>query len=314
MKAIDVQNISKKYGNFTAVDHISFSIAAGEFVSFLGANGAGKSTTIRMLSTLLAPDTGSVKICGYPLHKTEEVRKQIGIVWQENVLDDLLSVHENLLCRASLHGLSKTEAQNRIEELSRQFTLGPILRKKYCLLSGGQKRKCEIAAALMHTPKILFLDEPTAGLDPGARTEVWNAIQAMRQKAKMVIFLTTHYLEEAEDADRIILIDRGRIIAQNTPHALKGQYTFCRLKLYTETPKTLLPKLQNRLCNCTDKCITVALKSTMEAISILRAVQKDITGFEVVQGSLDDIFLQTVGGERLDAIHTTCKKKHTALS
>lgn len=298
MKAIEVQNLTKNYGSFTAVNNISFSVQEGEFVSFLGINGAGKSTTIRILSTLLAPDNGSIQICGHPLPQANKIRRCIGIVWQGNILDDLLSVHENLLCRGILYGLSRTEAKSRGKELAKLFDLEAILHKKYRFLSGGQKRKCEIAAALMHTPKILFLDEPTAGLDPGARLEVWNTIKSMRKNTGMAVFLTTHYMEEAEDADRIIFLDHGRITAQGTPHMLKNQYAFCRLKLYAKTPQTVLQKLHGLPHSYTCKCITVQLNNTIDAIDILKSTQNDITGFEVVQASLDDVFLHASGGEK----------------
>lgn len=295
MKSIEITNLTKRYSEHTAVDNISFSVKEGEFVGFLGTNGAGKSTTINMMSTLLAPTSGDIEICGYSIEKANEIRKRIGIVYQENVLDDLLTVKENLTCRGILHGISKAEVKARIAELSEIFGIREILNKRYKFLSGGQKRRCEIAAALIHIPKILFLDEPTTGLDPAARLETLNTIKLMRESFNITVFLTTHYMEEAAQADKIIIIDKGRIIAQGTPNELKEKYAYDYLKLYTA--EDIEMKL-NELDHKTDNgCVIIKLQNTTDAIDILKEFKNSITGFEVIRGTLDDVFLNVTGGK-----------------
>lgn len=295
MKTVEIKNLVKKYGDFTAVDNISFSATKGEFVGFLGVNGAGKSTTINIMSTLLAPTDGEVKICGYDLSQDAMIRKNIGVVYQENVLDDLLTVNENLICRGVLHGLTKNQAQEKAGELGKTFGIDDIMKKKYKYLSGGQKRRCEIVASLMHTPKILFLDEPTTGLDPAARVEVWNTVKMMREKTDMTVFLTTHYMEEAAQADKIIIIDKGRLIAQGTPSTLKEKYAYDCLKIYTdENVEDVLNGLEYQKQG---RQITIKLEKTNAAIDILNKLNNKFDGFEVIQGTLDDVFINATGGK-----------------
>lgn len=223
MNAISIKDLTKRYGSFTAVDGISFDVEAGALLGFLGVNGAGKSTTINMLSTILTPDSGGAEICGYRLGKQDmDIRRSIGVVYQSNVLDNLLTVKENLELRASIAGLEPGQVRTRLSDLTELLKLEDILDKKYRVLSGGQKRRCEIAATLMHSPKILFLDEPTTGLDPATRIDVWNTIRLLRNTEDMTVFLTTHYMEEAAKADKIIIIDRGCILAEGTPSGLKA--------------------------------------------------------------------------------------------
>lgn len=225
MNIIQVNNLTKHYGTLTAVDHISFQLEQGTMLGFLGINGAGKSTAINMLSTLLHPDEGSATVCGHILGRDDQqIRRKIGIVYQQNVLDELLTVRENLMCRGLLHGITRTQARAQLDKLTNLLKLEDILKKRYQLLSGGQKRRCEIAAALMHTPQILFLDEPTTGLDPATRKDVWEIIETLRRDEQMTVFLTTHYMEEAANADRIIILDKGRIIDEGTPYELKDRH------------------------------------------------------------------------------------------
>lgn len=294
MKTVEIKNLTKKYGDFTAVNNISFSASEGEFVGFLGVNGAGKSTTINIMSTLLAPTDGNVKICGYDLLQDSMIRKNIGVVYQENVLDDLLTVNENLICRGVLHGITKKQAQEKADELSKNFGISDIMKKKYKYLSGGQKRRCEIVAALMHTPKILFLDEPTTGLDPAARIEVWNTVKLMREKTNMTVFLTTHYMEEAAQADKIIIIDKGNLIAQGTPTSLKEKYAYDCLKIYTE--ENIEDALKGFEYVKQGRQITIRLENTISAVNILNKLNNKFDGFEVIQGTLDDVFINATGG------------------
>lgn len=285
MSIIQVNNLTKKYNDFTAVNHISFEVEKGTMLGFLGVNGAGKTTVINMLATLLTPNEGSVQICGETLGKgNQEIRKKIGIVYQQNCLDDILTVRENLICRGILHGASKTEAQAQCQKLSEILKLEEILKKKYRTLSGGQKRRAEIAAALMHTPELLFLDEPTTGLDPATRKDVWNIIEELRKNEKMTVFLTTHYMEEAAGADKIIIMDHGNIITQGTPFTLKEKFARDRLRLIYKTGKEE----------------ELSLSGTLEALPLVHAAEGKLKGFEVIQGNMDDVFLNAVGRTLLD--------------
>lgn len=302
MNAICVEKLTKTYGTINAVDHISFSVEKGSLIGFLGVNGAGKSTTINMMSTLLEPTSGRIEICGYDVKKdSKEVCEKIGIVYQSNVLDNLLTVKENLMCRGMLRCTSKKQATTRLAELEEMFSLTPILKKKYRTLSGGQKRKCEIAAALMHTPEVLILDEPTTGLDPSARRDVWSAIEQLRQKTNMTVFLTTHYMEEAAGADKIIIINKGKIVAEGLPHELKEQYAADHLKLYCDPQQRqkLLshPALVGTAFTEESYGIKISLASTKNALSLLAQLGNDADGFEVIQGTMDDVFLNATKEE-----------------
>ncbi len=281
MYSIEIKNLTKKYGEYLAVDHISFQVREGSLIGFLGVNGAGKTTVINMLSTLLKHDDGEVKIFGYELSKDdEEIRKIIGIVYQQNCLDDLLSVQENLICRGVIHGISKKEAKAQCDRLTQELKLDEILKKPYKTLSGGQKRRSEIAAALMHAPEILFLDEPTTGLDPATRIDVWNIVERLQKEEKMTVFLTTHYMEEAARADDIIIIDHGKIVTAGTPFELKEKYAKDKLKLYYN-----------------DQCVNIPINSTLDAAPIIQEHLHEIEGFEVIQGNMDDVFVNVVGKE-----------------
>ena len=276
---IEIQELTKRYGGFTAVDKVSFRVREGSLLGFLGVNGAGKTTVINMLATLLKPDKGTVSVCGYELGKEDnQIREAIGIVYQQNCLDELLTVKENLLCRGILHGISKKQARQQYDKLTEILKLGDIAKKRYKTLSGGQKRRCEIAAALMHAPKILFLDEPTTGLDPATRIDVWNIIEQLQREERMTVFLTTHYMEEAAKADDIIIIDKGRIITSGTPFELKEKYASDKLILYRE-----------------GEVETIMLKSTLDAIPLVQKYAGGVDGFEVIQGNMDDVFVNVVG-------------------
>lgn len=280
MNAIKVENLTKRYGKVTAVNHISFEVKKGSMLGFLGVNGAGKTTAINMLSTLISPDEGTAEICGHLLGKEDEsIRRKIGIVYQQNYLDDSLTVRENLMCRGILHGADKKAARKQCDRLVEILKLEDILGKRYQLLSGGQKRRSEIAAALMHTPEILFLDEPTTGLDPATRQDVWSIVKELQEKEKMTVFLTTHYMEEAAEADNIIIMDKGNIISSGTPFALKERYAKDKARLYYKSGeiKELL------------------LENTLEALGIVEKEKALLQGFEVIQGNMDDVFLNAVG-------------------
>ncbi|MDE7312783.1 MAG: ABC transporter ATP-binding protein [Eubacterium sp.] len=302
MGIIKVQNLTKKYGAFYAVDHISFEVERGTMLGFLGVNGAGKSTTINLLSTLLLPDEGTGELCGYTIGKQDQqIRQRIGIVYQQNCLDELLSVKENLLCAGVLHGAKKRDAELQIKRVCKILNMEDILKKRYQTLSGGQKRRCEIAAALMHTPQILFLDEPTTGLDPATRQDVWAAIADLQKKENITIFLTTHYMEEAAGADKIVILDHGKIVTEGTAFELKEKYAEDKLRLYFKSADgDMRQKLMARLGKkkkavlLQNGGIEIGIRSTKEAIPILNALLDQMDGFEVIQGNLDDVFLNAV--------------------
>lgn len=300
MNIIEVNGLTKTYGSLTAVDHISFTVPQGSMLGFLGINGAGKTTAISMLSTLLKPDSGSAHICGHALGKEDAaIRRSIGIVYQHNCLDDMLTVKENLLCRGILHGATGPEAGKRLAHLTQILKLEDILKKKYKTLSGGQKRRCEIAAALMHTPQILFLDEPTTGLDPATRKDVWQTIEDLRQTERMTVFLTTHYMEEAAAADQIIILDHGNIITSGTPFALKETYAFDQLRLHCGAQQAQqildLPQVKGLSHRLTPFGLELGIRSTLDALPVLEAAKGSYDGFEVIQGNMDDVFLNAVG-------------------
>lgn len=291
MNIIEVANLTKTYGTLTAVDHISFNVEQGTMLGFLGINGAGKSTAINMLSTLLQPDEGTATLCGFRLGKEDDaIRRRIGIVYQQNCLDELLSVQENLLCRGILHGATPSGARQQLRRLSDILKLGDILKKPYKTLSGGQKRRCEIAAALMHTPQILFLDEPTTGLDPATRKDVWEIIETLRKEENTTVFLTTHYMEEAAAADQIIILDHGKIVTSGTPFELKERYARDKLRLFGDPTK--LTRLSGQI---TPYGMELPLNTTLDALPILKTAKDHIQGFEVIQGNMDDVFLNAVG-------------------
>ena len=214
-------------------------------------------------------------------------------MYQNNMLDDLLTVRENLICRGIIHGLKKRQAEEKLAELCGIFSLKDLLRKKYRTLSGGQKRRCEIAAALMHTPELLILDEPTTGLDPAARQEVWNMVIGLQEQTGMTVFLTTHYMEEAAKADKVIIINKGKIIAEGMPHELKEKYAYDRLKLYctAEQRTAVIRKLEAVSYTEEHYGICIRLNSTKEVIPLMEHIGTDYNSFEVIQGTLDDVFL-----------------------
>ena len=219
---ISVKNLKKTYQQRTVVDNLSFDVEEGSLFSFLGPNGAGKSTTINIICTVLKSSSGEVFIDGLDVRKhSQDIRKKIGVVYQHNVLDNLLTVSENLRFRASLYGIIGNEFENRLEEVANQLDFKNYLNQPFHTLSGGQKRRVEIARAIFHEPKILLLDEPTTGLDPESRKTVWEIIGTLKNNFGMTIFLTTHYLEEARNSDLITVINQGRIVATGTAIALQ---------------------------------------------------------------------------------------------
>ena len=295
---IEVNGLKKYFGAVKAVDDVSFGVDKGELFGFLGVNGAGKSTTINILCTLLAPTAGDAAVCGMRIGKDDsEIKKHIGAVYQNNCLDRLLTVRENLMIRGSLYVSDNKTLRKSIERVSGILDLSGLLKRPYGKLSGGQKRRCEIAAALVHSPDILFLDEPTTGLDPAARKSVWETVENLRKETGMTVFLTTHYMEEAAKADHIAIMDKGRLTRFGTPFELKEKYA--RDKLIVVMKESCNEAvLAETGCGYTvsgDKAV-IDIPHTMAALPVLEKIKDSISGFEVIQGTLDDVFLNVTGG------------------
>ena len=298
MNIIKSENLKKYFGNVKAVDDVSFSVEKGELFGFLGVNGAGKSTVINMLATLLEPTDGNVTVCGHALGKENElIRRKIGIVWQQNCLDDILTVEENLLCRGSLYEKDARKNRASLDRVTQLLKLDDVLKRRYGKLSGGQKRRCEIAAALMHTPEILFLDEPTTGLDPATRKSVWETVGKLRSDYGMTVFLTTHYMEEAAQANHIVLLDSGKVVASGTPFELKERFAHDSLKIQPKDTAQIQAELDKLGFEHIERegIVIVPLKATVDALPMLEKLGEKINGFEVVQGTMDDVFLNACG-------------------
>lgn len=292
--AIEIKNLKKYYKDVKAVDDISFSVEEGEFFAFLGVNGAGKSTTISVISGKAPADGGEVKIVGYdPAQNPYEIGKHLGVVFQNSVLDASLSVYDNLKYRAALYNIKGEAFKKRLEELKELFELKPILKRPVGKLSGGQRRKCDIARALVHEPSVLILDEPTTGLDPQTRKSVYETVHRLRREKNMTVLLTTHYMEEAADADRVVIIDGGKIKANATPLELKEKYTGDFITLYRADEERV--KELNLPYEKTGDGFRIEVKDTHEATELILKHPDLFTDYEVVKGKMDDVFLAVTG-------------------
>ncbi len=304
---IKVTHLTKKFKEVTAVNDISFSVQKGELFGFLGENGAGKTTTINMLCTLLAVTSGEAVVAGSRLGKEDnQIKRSIGVVYQDNCLDEILTVKQNLVSRGALYESSRQKQQENLERVCDILDLKELMNRRYGKLSGGQKRRCEIARALLHTPEILFLDEPTTGLDPASRQSVWESIHRLQKELGMTVFLTTHYMEEAAKANHIGIMQKGRLVQYGTPFELKEQFAKDKLLLVPEAGKE--EQLQRLLLERgikskrKDAGLRVYLSSTMEALPVLELVKECITGFEVIQGTMDDVFLNVISESEAESL------------
>ncbi|WP_439594071.1 ATP-binding cassette domain-containing protein [Microbacterium sp.] len=296
--AIQVEGLTKRFRTTTAVDDLTFSVPDASVFAFLGANGAGKSTTINCLTTVLAFDSGSVQVADHDVvSQGELVRERIGVVFQDSVLDPMLTVRENLRLRATLAKVPHPRAEQRIAHLSSLIELDSFLDRRYGTLSGGQRRRVDIARALVHEPAILFLDEPTAGLDPRSRAILWRTVHDLRRETGLTVFLTTHYMEETEEADRVCIIDRGRIIADGTPAALRAQYSTSILTVTSSDPSGLvaLARSQDAEARADGDVVEIAVLGADTARAILSAHGDDVRDFEFRHGRMDDVFLALTG-------------------
>lgn len=295
--SIEVSHLQKRFGSVTAVKDLSFTVDTGSLFAFLGSNGAGKSTTIGCITTTMAPTSGSIRVNGHDVRtEAQAVRGMIGAVFQSSLLDPLLTVRENLTVRAGFYGLSLAETNLRIDELAQQIGLGSYLDRRYGKLSGGQKRRADIARALIHGPSVVFLDEPTAGLDPASRQHIWTAIEELRASRGATIFLTTHYMEETERADDVCIIDHGEIVAEGSPASLRAEYSSSILTVRSSNVPEILDECRRRGLDpaVEGREILIPVVSAGAARDLLNALPLD--DFEFRHGTMDDVFLAVTGG------------------
>lgn len=298
--SIEVRNFTKKFGDFTAVDNISFDVEEGSIFAFLGPNGAGKSTTINTLCTIQEKTSGDLKINGYDVSSQQDkVRSNIGIVFQESTLEDKLSIEENLKLHCEFYKVPKKEVKERIRFALNLVDLESNRKAPVGSLSGGMKRRAEIARGLVHYPKVLFLDEPTTGLDPQTRANVWEYILKLQKQKDITIFLTTHYMEEAEICQKVAIIDNGKIVAYDTPHNLKKQYTSTITNIETEKPEIIISYLRNNNLQYEYSGSIITIYSTDSSLlpDIISDNKDYINDIEITKGSLNDVFLAITGKE-----------------
>ena len=298
MKILEIEHLSKSYGDVRAVNDISFHIDEGEFFAFLGVNGAGKSTTINIITTVLPKDSGKVVVFGADIDRDPmKVREKIGIVFQNSVLDGRLSVYDNLSSRAALYGFYGEDKKKRIAKIAETLELREFLKRPYSKLSGGQRRRTDIARALINTPELLILDEPTTGLDPQTRKTVWAAVDRIRRETGMSVLLTTHYMEESAAADRIIIIDEGRLVAEGSPVELKDRYSSDTVRLFVPRSDAVDNMLLASGCGYSydNNFYKISVGGSREALEFLNAHPEFTADFEVVKGDMDDVFLNVTG-------------------
>ena len=293
---IQIEHLSKRFGQVKAVDDLSFRVKEGELFAFLGVNGAGKSTTINILCGQLPKDSGTVTICGTDLDTdASRIKQDLGVVFQNSVLDKDLSVQDNLRSRAALYGIHGKAFQNRLTELASLLDFQELLKRPVGKLSGGQRRRIDIARALLHRPKILVLDEPTTGLDPQTRNLLWQVVGKLRREENLTVFLTTHYMEEAADADYVVILDHGKIAAEGTPLMLKNTYTGDYITIYAQA-EAEIQKLGASYEPLRD-AFRVSVPNTAAATELILRYPEVFRDYEITKGKMDDVFLAVTGKE-----------------
>ncbi|MDV2989989.1 MAG: ATP-binding cassette domain-containing protein [Dehalogenimonas sp.] len=299
---IEVSGLHRSFGKLEAVKDVSFTVGEGEIFGFLGPNGAGKTTTINILCTLLLPTSGNAKVNGYDvIMQTDDVRRSIGLVFQEPTLDDYLNAEQNLRFHAYAYGVPPAERETRIRELMEMVELWDRRKDQINTFSGGMKRRLEIARGLIHQPKVLFLDEPTIGLDPQTRRNIWDHIKRLQEQTGLTIFMTTHYMEEAENCDRIAIIDYGKIVALGTPEKLKDSVGGDLVTIKTADNNAAIAEIRQQFG------IEAGLKDDNVVFSVQHGEQflpefvRQFTGSLLSVGirrpTLDDVFLKHTGRE-----------------
>ena len=291
---IEIEHLCKSFGDIKAVQDLSFVVKRGELFAFLGVNGAGKSTTISMLCGQLKKDSGKISVCGNDVeHNFDKISKKIGVVFQNSALDAPLSVYDNLRSRAALYGIIGKEFSEKLNELSNLLDFSDLIGRPLGRLSGGQKRRIDIARALLHEPEILILDEPTTGLDPQTRRLLWNVINTLRKEKQMTVFLTTHYMEEAADADYIVIIDSGKISAKGTPLELKNRYAGDYITIY-ETKESIVKQFEMPYEKIRD-AFRISVPDTAKATELILSYPDAFKDYEIIKGNMDDVFLSVTG-------------------
>ena len=291
---IEIEHLHKSYGKVHAVQDLSFRVKQGEMFAFLGVNGAGKSTTINILCGQLPKDSGAVTICGKDADTDPDaIKRSLGVVFQSSVLDKDLSVRDNLRSRAALYGIRGKQFEARLRELSALLDFGDLLKRPVGKLSGGQRRRIDIARALLHRPEILILDEPTTGLDPQTRSLLWEVVGQLRRQENMTVFLTTHYMEEAADADYVVILDHGRIAAEGTPLQLKNTYTGDFLTLYGVDEQAV--KALGRPYEPIRDAYRVSIPNPTAATQMILQNSELFRDYELTKGKMDDVFLAVTG-------------------
>lgn len=293
---IKIEGLTKCFGELRAVDDLSFRVKEGELFAFLGVNGAGKSTTINIICGQLSKDVGKVYIDELDIEKDLNlIKTRIGVVYQSSVLDSSLSVYDNLESRAALYGIIGDDFKKRLEELSDLLELRPLLKRTVGKLSGGQRRRIDVARSLLNEPKILILDEPTTGLDPQTRKTLWNVVTRLRKTENMTVFLTTHYMEEAADADYVVILDSGKISAEGTPLELKNKYASDFITLYgvDEEKVSALGVNYEQLKDA----FRISIPNTSAATELIVKYPEVFVDYEITKGKMDDVFLNVTGKE-----------------
>ena len=291
---IEIEHLNKTFGDVKAVRDLSFRVKEGELFAFLGVNGAGKSTTISIMCGQQSKDSGKVVISGTDLDESvDSIKRELGVVFQNSVLDKALSVKDNLENRAALYGITGEDFEKRLAELAELLDFSDLMKRTVGKLSGGQRRRIDIARALLHSPKILILDEPTTGLDPQTRKLLWSAISRLRKEQNMTVFLTTHYMEEAADADYVVILDSGRIVAEGTPLELKNKYTGDFITLYgvTEDEARALGAAPEKIPGA----YRIEVSDTAHATELILQHPEIFRDYEITKGKMDDIFLAATG-------------------
>lgn len=291
---ISIKNLNKTFKEVKAVNNLSFKVKKGEFFAFLGINGAGKSTTISIMCGELPRDSGEVYIDGKNIDEQMELIKvKMGVVYQKNVLDDPLTVKDNLKFRAALYGIHGKEFEEKYEKLASLLDFADLSSRTYGKLSGGQKRRVDIARALIHDPEILILDEPTTGLDPQTRKTVWKVVNDLRKEKGLTVFLTTHYMEEVTDADYIVILNKGEIVAEGSPLELKNKYTGDFISIYNVSKEDIV--LLGLPFNEIPNGYRIEVANTYEATKLIINNPNLFKDYEVIKGKMDDVFLNATG-------------------
>lgn len=291
---ISIEHLNKHFGEVKAVQDLSFCVKTGELFAFLGINGAGKSTTINIICGQLSKNSGHVEIDGADLDRDpDRIKRELGVVFQNSVLDAALSVYDNLESRAALYGILGQDFKKRLSELSALLGFEDLLKRPVGKLSGGQRRRIDIARALLHKPKILILDEPTTGLDPQTRKTIWNIIDRLRSQENLTVFLTTHYMEEAAEADYVVIIDSGRIVAKGTPLQLKNTYTGDFITLYSVSEEAV--KTLGVAYEPLRDAYRLAVPDTAAATALIVKHPEVFKDYEITKGKMDDVFLAVTG-------------------